>query len=64
MDTDDSHFYFCLKHRRVEPASSACAERFRLGPYDSESEAAQALERVKERNEVWDAEDERWERGR
>ena len=31
-----------------------CAYKDRLGPYDTEAEAARALEKVKERNEEWD----------
>jgi len=30
------------------------AYKDRLGPYDTEAEAARALEKVKERNEEWD----------
>ena len=38
-----------------------CPGRDRLGPYDSAAEAERALATVQERNEAWDAEDERWE---
>ena len=38
-----------------------CASKDRLGPYNSAAEAERALERVRERNEAWDAEDARWE---
>jgi hypothetical protein len=61
MAGDDNAFYWCLKHSRVESGDNICPARERLGPYASESEARQALERVKDRNEEWDAEDERWE---
>jgi hypothetical protein len=44
----------------VETDDNACAERYRLGPYATASEAEHALEKVAERNEQWDAEDARW----
>jgi hypothetical protein len=37
-----------------------CAGRYRLGPFDTPSEAERALERVRERNEAWEAEDDDW----
>ncbi|MEV0136604.1 hypothetical protein AB0H83_50290 [Dactylosporangium sp. NPDC050688] len=54
-------YYWCLSHQRVESEADMCAGRDRLGPYDSASEAEQALTTVQKRNEAWDAEDERWE---
>jgi hypothetical protein len=54
-------YYWCLSHQRVESEAEMCAGRDRLGPYDSASEAAHALTTVQQRNEAWDAEDERWE---
>lgn len=53
-------YYWCVRHNRVESDAGACAARYRLGPYRSAGEAEQALERVRERNAVWDAEDARW----
>ena len=55
-------FFFCLRHHTVE-TRDGCAERHRLGPYDTEAEAAQALTKVAERNELADAEDRRWNEG-
>ncbi len=46
-------YYFCVKHHRVEGAEG-CRAIDRLGPYDTEAEAAQALEKVAERNAAWD----------
>jgi hypothetical protein len=40
-----------------------CAERHRLGPYETRAEAEQALQKVAERNEKADAEDRAWDRG-
>lgn len=37
-----------------------CAARYVLGPYASTTDAEQALQRVRQRNETWDAEDARW----
>jgi hypothetical protein len=54
-------YYWCLTHQRVETEATKCAARNRLGPYDSAAEAEGALDRVRERNEVWDAEDARWQ---
>ena len=54
-------YYWCLSHHRVESESDACPAKDRLGPYGSATEAERALDRVRERNEAWDAEDARWE---
>jgi len=53
-------YYWCLRHNRVETDDNACPAMYRLGPYASVSEAERALDRVRERNEQWDAEDARW----
>ncbi|CCG02949.1 hypothetical protein [Blastococcus saxobsidens] len=52
-------WFFCLKHDAVEPRDG-CAERHRLGPYDTRQEAEHALQAVAERNEELEAEDRRW----
>ena len=46
-------YWYCLNHHAVE-GTDGCAYKDRLGPYDTEAEAARALEKVKERNEEWD----------
>ena len=46
-------YWYCLKHHAVEGADG-CKAKDRLGPYDSEAEAARALDKVEERNEEWD----------
>jgi hypothetical protein len=53
-------YYWCISHRRVETGDNVCAAADRLGPYASAEEAEHALERVRLRNETWDAEDARW----
>ncbi|MEZ5115434.1 MAG: hypothetical protein R2737_04120 [Candidatus Nanopelagicales bacterium] len=49
-------WYYCLVHQRVEP-EEGCANAERMGPYDTEDEAAHALERAAERNEQFDADE-------
>lgn len=46
-------WYYCLDHRRVEPYEG-CRSLSRLGPYPTREDAAHALERVEERNDVWE----------
>ena len=53
-------YFWCLRHQRVESGADLCAAKYRLGPYDSKAEAEQALQRVSDRNEEWEAEDARW----
>ena len=55
-----ARYFWCLRHNRVESDADVCAARYVLGPYPSAAEAERALERVRERNEAWDAEDARW----
>lgn len=56
-------WFYCLKHNTVE-TKDGCAERHRLGPYDSPQEAEHALQSVAEREKRLRAEDEAWEEGR
>ena len=49
-------WYFCLEDQRVEP-EDGCANAERLGPYESEHAARQALERAAERNAAFDDDD-------
>ncbi|WP_433497175.1 hypothetical protein ACQP1K_19675 [Sphaerimonospora sp. CA-214678] len=53
-------WWFCLKHMRVEP-EKACPNKDRLGPYESEEIAAQAMQRAAERNKAWAEQDREWE---
>jgi len=55
MDTEQ-HWWFCLKHHRVEP-DAGCPGKDRLGPYRTPEEAANALDTVRRRNEEWDSQD-------
>ena len=56
----DGERYWCLRHHAVEPFEGCRAED-RLGPYPTRDEAAHALQKVQERNEKWDREDEEYE---
>ncbi|MGY1855962.1 hypothetical protein [Modestobacter sp. SYSU DS0290] len=56
-------WFYCLKHHAVE-TRDGCAERHRLGPFETREEAEQALAKVAERNEAADAADREWEEGR
>ncbi len=48
-----SEFWYCLTHHRVE-GREGCRNQDRLGPYETEAEAARALEKAAERTESWD----------
>ena len=54
-------YYWCLRHNRVETDQDVCPASMTMGPYESPTEAEQALHRVAQRNEQWDAEDKAWE---
>mgnify|MGYP000850278016 CR=1 FL=1 len=53
----EGDWYYCLKHHQVEPFEG-CKAADRLGPYDNALDASHALERVAERNQEWDGEEE------
>ena len=55
-------WFYCLKHHTVE-TRDGCAERHRLGPFETRQEAEHALDRVAERNEQADAADREWQEG-
>lgn len=52
-------WFYCLKHNAVEPRDG-CAERHRLGPYETREEAARAVQSVAEREERLTEEDREW----
>ncbi|WP_300683277.1 hypothetical protein [Nocardioides sp.] len=54
----EPEFWFCLKHHTVE-GPEGCKAKDRLGPYPTEAEAANALNKVAERNEEWES-DPKW----
>lgn len=47
-------FYYCLVHTSVEE-KNGCKGSDRLGPYATREEAANALEKVQQRNQAWDS---------
>ncbi|MCY9784843.1 hypothetical protein KIK06_13180 [Nocardiopsis sp. EMB25] len=51
-------WWYCLKHMRVEQGAG-CPNRERMGPYEDEATAARALSIAAERNEEWEAEEDR-----
>ena len=53
-------FWFCQKHEAVEPFAG-CGSHERIGPFDTEAEAAEALDTIAERERRYDAEDAAWE---
>lgn len=55
----DAHgeWYYCFKHKKVETRSE-CDEMDRMGPYPTRPDAEHWRERVAERNDAWDEEDE------
>lgn len=53
-------YFWCLRHHRIETGVDKCSAIELLGPYASLEEAESALERVRQRNQEWDAEDARW----
>ena len=59
----DGPWFWCMKHNTVEPREG-CAERHRLGPYETREEAEHALQSVAEREARLSAEDQAWEEGR
>jgi hypothetical protein len=52
-------WYYCIEHGTVEP-KFGCRITDRIGPFATREEAAKALEKVEERNEVWDT-DPNWD---
>lgn len=61
-EAGDRHYHWCLRHNRVESGDDVCPAKHRLGPFPTKAGAELALEKVRERNEEWEAEDARWER--
>ena len=56
MIDEGPQWYYCLKHHKVEDALG-CRAKDRLGPYPTREEAEHALEKVRERNEAWKAQE-------
>jgi hypothetical protein len=55
----NTKYYYCLKHRTVEP-EGVCKAKDRLGPFPDPATAARALEIIHDREERKEAEDRSW----
>lgn len=53
-------WYWCLRHSAVE-SQLGCPNDVRMGPYESQYEASQAIARAKARTEEMDRADAEWE---
>lgn len=54
-------YWFNVDTHQVETDETRSQDANVLGPYASEHEAANALQRVADNNEEWDEEDRRWD---
>jgi hypothetical protein len=50
-------WYYCFEHEKVEGRYD-CRQRDRMGPYPTREAAEHWRDRVEQRNEAWDAQDE------
>ncbi len=57
-------YWFNVSSGQVESDDNKSQSDDLMGPYDSQEEAANALQTARERTEKWDAEDKAWEEGR
>lgn len=53
-------FYYNIETGEVEEGKQSSFAN-RMGPYDTAAEAANALQKAKERNEAWEAENADWD---
>ena len=60
---EQPQFWFNTRTGQVETDETKGQGKDLLGPYASREEAAQALDRARERTEAWDEEDRRWREG-
>jgi hypothetical protein len=56
-------YWWCVKHGRVESTAKGWFHGQRLGPFDTEQQAAHAIEIAHERGEQAEAEDREWRDG-
>ena len=56
-------YWYNLATRQVETDENKSPSDDLMGPYDSEADAARALDTARERTEAWDEEDRKWEDG-
>jgi len=53
-------YWFCLEHHEVEPFKG-CGSQNRIGPFDTSTDAANALDTIAERERRYEAEDAAWD---
>lgn len=58
-EIDVAWWYNILTNKTEEGPGAPNSER--LGPFETEQEALSALEKVRERNESWDADSAKWD---
>lgn len=56
LNTEPEKYWFNTKTGEVEKGRQAMAMD-RVGPFDTEAEAVQALEKLQQRSEAWEAEE-------
>jgi hypothetical protein len=56
-------YWFNVDTKQVETDETRSQDATVLGPYTSEQDAANALQRVADNNEEWDEQDRRWHDG-
>ena len=56
-DSEQPQWWFNTKTMQVESTDTGSPGKDLLGPYRTREEAERALERVRERNQEWDAQD-------
>ena len=56
-------YWYNLNSGQVETDEDKSQGDDLMGPYDTEAEAAKALQTARERTERWDEEDRAWEEG-
>ena len=59
-DTGDEKYFFNLETGQVEKGKVSAWDK-RMGPYDTQEEAQQALATAQERTREWDNDDQEWE---
>lgn len=56
--SDDGEWYWCLDHQRVEGADTTCPADHRLGPFATQTDAANWKATFAARNRAWDKDEE------
>ena len=56
-------YWYNVSSGQVESDDNKSLSDDLMGPYNSQEEAANALQTARERTEKWDAEDKAWEEG-